>query len=96
MATRRSLGSTAQMPLASPSPNSKNEPDALVPDPQVCREFGVTAMTLWRWDRDPTLDFPTAISIRNWNFRSRKLLESFKARMLQRAIRTRKTGSANA
>jgi hypothetical protein len=29
--------------------------DSLVPDPQVCREFGVSAMTLWRWDRDPFL-----------------------------------------
>jgi hypothetical protein len=30
-----------------------NVPDELVPDPQVAREFSVTLMTLWRWDRDP-------------------------------------------
>ena len=29
--------------------------EELVPDPQVVREFGITAMSLWRWDRDQTL-----------------------------------------
>jgi hypothetical protein len=29
--------------------------DTLVPDPQVLKEFGVTAMSIWRWDRDPEL-----------------------------------------
>ena len=29
-----------------------NVPDELVADPQVAREFSVTLMTLWRWDRD--------------------------------------------
>ena len=28
--------------------------DTLVPDPQVQKEFGVTAMSIWRWDRDPS------------------------------------------
>jgi hypothetical protein len=27
--------------------------DEFVPDPKVCKEFGITAMTLWRWDHDP-------------------------------------------
>src|SRR5271165_2933650 len=31
------------------------ECDAFVPDPQVIRELGITAMSLWRWDRDQTL-----------------------------------------
>ena len=29
--------------------------DTLVPDPQVQKEFSVTAMSIWRWDRDPEL-----------------------------------------
>jgi hypothetical protein len=29
--------------------------DTLVPDPLVQKEFGVTAMSIWRWDRDPEL-----------------------------------------
>ena len=84
MTTQKLLNSTEQVP-----PSDK-PPDSLVPDPAVCVEFGVTAMTLWRWTRDPDLDFPPAIAIRNRNFRSRKQLESFKARMLSKAIRHRR------
>jgi hypothetical protein len=35
--------------------------DVMVPDPQVCREFGITSMTLLRWTRDPHMDFPPPI-----------------------------------
>jgi hypothetical protein len=63
--------------------------DELVPDPQVCREFGITSMTLWRWDRDPELDFPPVIKIRKKNYRSRQLLEKFKRRMVTNAIAAR-------
>jgi hypothetical protein len=38
--------------------NTPEKPDELVPDPKVAAEFGVTPMTLWRWDNDPALDFP--------------------------------------
>ena len=62
--------------------------DELVPDPQVGRELGITSMTLWRWDHDPDLEFPPAIKIRNRNFRSRNLLEAWKAKMLRRATTT--------
>ena len=73
----------------SATPPSDTSPDNLIPDPVVCAEFGVTAMTLWRWTRDTELNFPPAIAIRNRNFRSRKQLEAFKARMLMKAIRQR-------
>lgn len=65
------------------------EPDQLVPDPVVCKEIGVTSMTLWRYDHDPELNFPAAIKIRSRNFRSRRLLEAWKTRMLRRAIEQR-------
>jgi hypothetical protein len=68
------------------------EPDELVPDPKVSREFGVSAMTLWRWDRDPQLaqlGWPAPIEIRRRKFRSRKQLESFKAKMLRNALKER-------
>ena len=66
--------------------------DALVPDPQVQKEFGVTAMSIWRWDRDPELiklGWPPPIRIRSRKFRSRIALESFKRVMAQRAIEQR-------
>jgi hypothetical protein len=65
------------------------QPDEFVPDPQVWEEFGITAMTGWRWDHDPELDFPPAIKIRNRNFRSRRALESFKEKMVRRALAER-------
>jgi len=66
------------------------EQDQFVPDPQVCKEFGITAMTLWRWDRDPDLGFAPRIQIRGKNYRSRQLLEKFKQRMVAKAIAERK------
>ena len=65
------------------------EHDELVPDPVMRREFGVTEMTISRWDADPKLGFPPKIKIRAHNFRSRKQLEEFKARMLTAAIKAR-------
>lgn len=81
--------STAQADESATPPSNNTSPDNLIPDPVVCAEFGVTAMTLWRWTRDTELNFPPPIAIRNRNFRSRRQLETFKARMLRKAIRQR-------
>jgi predicted DNA-binding transcriptional regulator AlpA len=67
-----------------------NEADHLVPDPQVEKEFGVTSMTVWRWDNDPELGFPLPILIRGRKYRSRKELESFKQRLMSEALKKRK------
>jgi predicted DNA-binding transcriptional regulator AlpA len=61
-------------------------PDELVPDPAVCREFGIVSMTLWRWTRDKELQFPPAVQIRGRNFRSRRQLQAFKERMIRAAV----------
>lgn len=66
-----------------------NHPDELVPDPQVWRELGVTSMTGWRYTHDPELGFPPPIKIRTRNFRSRRMLEEFKARLLRMALAER-------
>jgi predicted DNA-binding transcriptional regulator AlpA len=63
-----------------------DEFDKLVPDPEVCREFGISAMTLWRWDRDPELGFPPPVKIRKRKFRHRSAIEEFKRQLLQRAL----------
>jgi hypothetical protein len=65
---------------------ASDAPDELVPDPQVCREFGISPMTLWRWDHDRMLSFTAPIRIRNRKFRSRRQLEETKARMLRDAM----------
>lgn len=72
-----------------------NSPDEFVPDPQVFAEFGISAMTGWRWDHDAELvelGWPPPIKIRSRNFRSRRALDKFKARLVRRAIEER--GSA--
>jgi hypothetical protein len=69
-----------------------NQPDELVPDPQVGKELGVTLMTIWRWDRDPkmvALGWPPPVYIRKRKYRGRKLFEKFKSAALRRAIKTR-------
>jgi hypothetical protein len=67
----------------------KMEQDELVPDSRVRAEFGISQMTLWRWDRDPDLHFPPPTYIRNRKFRSRRQLEAFKKRMLREGIARR-------
>jgi hypothetical protein len=60
--------------------------DTLVPDPLVCREFSISKMSLWKWSRDQKLGFPPVIKIRRHNYRSRRALDAFKARLLREAI----------
>jgi hypothetical protein len=72
--------------------DGEDEPDELVPDPIVCREFNISAMTLWRWDHDPelaALGLPPPVVIRKRKFRVRRHLEAFKQCMLRRAIAQR-------
>jgi hypothetical protein len=66
---------------------SDEEVGELVPDPQVCREFQITSMTLWRWDHDPELKFPPPVRIRKRKFRHRGALEDFKRQLLRNARR---------
>jgi hypothetical protein len=40
-----------------------DKPDEFVPDPQVWREFGITSMSGYRFDRRPELGFPPPIRI---------------------------------
>ena len=88
--TKQKLPTSTAPVGAAATPPSDTNPDNLIPDPIVCAEFGVTAMTLWRWTHDTELNFPPAIAIRNRNFRSRRQLEAFKERMLRKAIRQRR------
>lgn len=66
--------------------NIDERPDELVPDPVVWRELGITSMTGWRYTHDVDLNFPPPIKIRTRNFRSRRQLEKFKARLLREAM----------
>jgi hypothetical protein len=72
-------------------------PIEFVPDTQVVREFNITSMSLWRWDRDPILQkmgWPPPVYIRKRKFRPRPALEAFKVAMLRCAIEARSDKSA--
>jgi predicted DNA-binding transcriptional regulator AlpA len=51
----------------------------LLPDNKVCDRYSISAMTLWRWDRDPSLNFPRAIRIRGRKYRDEAELNAFDA-----------------
>jgi hypothetical protein len=55
----------------------------LVPSSDVRRENGnVTAMTLWRWSRDPRINFPPPdVVINNRNYWKRRTLRRQRRRM---------------
>jgi hypothetical protein len=66
--------------------------DNFVPDHVVKAELAISEMTKWRWDRSPelaALGWPPPMRISRKKFRSRKLLETFKRNMLDRAIADR-------
>jgi Rap1a immunity proteins len=68
--------------------------DSLVPEAQVRAELGgISAMTIWRWDRDPALieiGLPPPMVVRRRVFRSRQQLEQFKRALMLRAIEDRR------
>jgi hypothetical protein len=73
--------------------------DTLVPDPEVAREFSVTLMTLWRWDRSPAkvaLGWPPPVKIGHRNYRNRHGIETFKKNLIAAALAERESRLAAA
>jgi predicted DNA-binding transcriptional regulator AlpA len=52
----------------------------LLPDSVVCRRYGVSSMTVWRWDRDPALNFPKPFRIKGRKYRDSGELDEFDQR----------------
>lgn len=51
-----------------------------LPEASVCRRYGVSDMTLTRWDRDERLSFPKPIIIRGRKYRRLSELLEFEER----------------
>jgi predicted DNA-binding transcriptional regulator AlpA len=52
--------------------------DSYLTGPQVNKRFNISAMTRWRWERDPKLAFPAPLKINNrsyWQIESLQLWE---------------------
>jgi hypothetical protein len=63
--------------------------DSLVTKPTVARELNVCSRTLSRWMADPSINFPSPISLRNRLYFSRADLEHWKAERLHNLCRAR-------
>jgi transposase len=71
--------------------------EVLIPDPAVAKEFGITLMTIWRWDNDPkkiALGWPPKVQLGKRNYRHRSQLEIFKSNLLQRALAERELAAS--
>jgi hypothetical protein len=53
----------------------------LIPDRLVAERYGVTLMTVWRWDHDRSLRFPQPFKIRGRKYRDESELDAFDERM---------------
>jgi hypothetical protein len=53
---------------------------------QVRARYGISVMTLWRWDRRPDLGFPPAFTIGQRKYRDEAELDAFDARQKQASL----------
>jgi hypothetical protein len=68
------------------------EIEYFVPDPIVADEFGVTPMTIWRWDHSAAqaaLGWPEKVNINGHNYRRRAKLEAYKRNVVALALAER-------
>ncbi len=49
---------------------------------EVMQRFGISLMTLWRWENDPTLCFPKAMVIRRRKFFLLSEIEQWEKRQI--------------
>jgi hypothetical protein len=63
---------------------------ALIPDPKVCKDLCITAMTMWRWDRSAAmiaLGWPLPIYRGRYKHRDADQYRKFKFNLLHQAIK---------
>jgi hypothetical protein len=61
----------------------------LIPDPEVFDDLSITAMTGWRWDRDPDKlaeGWPPPIYRGRYKFRDENKLKKYKAKLVKQGI----------
>jgi hypothetical protein len=65
-----------------------------IADTKVRSQLGVSEMSVWRWDHDPSMappGWPARVKIGRRNYRNREQFEAFKARLMRVAIQARQT-----
>lgn len=70
------------------------DPLELLPGKTICAMFGITAMSLWRWRRNPDLSFPEPIDICGRLYWRRRDLEAFLQRQAEKSATDRPDAGA--
>lgn len=65
-----------------------------LPDPKVCERYGITSMTLWRWDHDPHLNFPKPIRVKLRKYRDEAELKAWERGLAAKGANVEMTGAA--
>ena len=71
----------------SAKPLQDSEPDELVANKKAAEECGVCVKTTDRWDENSSIGYPPPIFIYTRIYRSRRLLERWKSKLLANAIK---------
>jgi predicted DNA-binding transcriptional regulator AlpA len=58
-------------------PETPRRRKRLIPDPEVCKRYGVHSSTLYNWDKDPALNFPKPVRIRKRKHRDEDALDAW-------------------
>lgn len=66
----RSPTKAASRPLPVPfeAPQKPDPPNTLIPRPKVRKRYGISEMTMWRWENNPSVEFPSPIVINRRKF----------------------------
>ena len=64
----------------------KNSSPEFLTGPQVQKRYQKSAVTIWRWSRDPNLGFPKPIQINRLNYWRLSALEAWEAEQAEQAV----------
>jgi predicted DNA-binding transcriptional regulator AlpA len=65
--------------------SAHNEGERFLPGPKVQSRYGKSHVTIWRWGKDPQLDFPTPMKINGLNYWRLSDLEAWEAAQVENA-----------
>ncbi len=68
------------------SDNTENE--TFLSGPKVRKRYGIGEATLWRWERNPDLNFPAPLRIGKKKLFSVRALEEWERRQAVKSVRT--------
>lgn len=62
-----------------PLPDNQDDDVELISDVEICKDLGVTAMTIWRYERNPALNFPSKLKLAGPKGRNHRDAKAYRA-----------------